>query len=205
MHHLSNDENLSNASRTAAVPNILFDERSVTLEDMMPFNVSVGTEEFTLYECDLCNDSSIADLKQIEGKVRFWVTNRPSFLALFQVVLRILAVPVLSSANKRSFSALNGVATHNWNRLKEDIADEISFIKSFETLSSGAVRGLGGGRHQQNSMRLVEKVLISKNFTFEAVTYLLGAPLTNLCTVPVLCWPLILVSSELILYRTKKQ
>lgn len=95
---------------------------------MLLFTVKAETDEFSLYECEIFNRSSIADIKQNGKEMHYWVAKSSSSTALSQVALSLQKLPVLSAACKRNFSTLNKLVANDLNRLKGGIVDDISFI-----------------------------------------------------------------------------
>lgn len=97
----------------------------------MSFTAGSESDEQSIYECERFSESTSADIKQPHGEIRYWVGKRSAYANLSRVALWLIATPVPSTPSKRSFRFLNRFLTADRNRLKDDILEDIIFVKSF--------------------------------------------------------------------------
>lgn len=108
------------------VPNMLFRDQSVQMEDIMAFRTSTDRDKLKLYKCEKSRHT-ITEVKEPCSVMEYWVQEEFTFRLMSEAALWLLAASVSMAASERDFSTLMRLVTYDCNRLSADMIDALMF------------------------------------------------------------------------------
>lgn len=110
---------------------IFFSEKSQFTWNTWWKSLQASKTNTPVYTTERFSASTLIDITQPLGGLRYWPTKRSAYIYFTSVSLWLLTAPVWSVPSERNCSVLNWVLPTDQNPLEDDTVEDIAFEKSF--------------------------------------------------------------------------